>query len=109
MMALVMAPGGHEALSKDAFLREFGVEDGVALGRDLLREAIDRRDSVDALVHLSQWVPSYLEFDDARALAMKAIWALGAITGDAARRALEALARSECNIVAEGAVAQLQR
>ena len=65
--------------------------------------------AVNALVHLAQWVPAYLEFDDARALAVKAIWALGGIGGDAAHRALKSLARSECSIVAENAVAQLQK
>ena len=158
-MALVVAPGGREALSADEFLREFGVTDGMALGLDLLRDAVDRRDpvdvelalivcfrfgfseghlqllltlafadwhqrhedvamalgkirspaSVEALVHLARWVPGYLEFDESRALATKAIWALGAISGDAAHQALESLARSESSIVAEGAVAQLQR
>lgn len=65
--------------------------------------------SVDALVHLAQWVPEYLEFDDARALATKAIWALGAIAGDAAHEALESLAHSEQPIVADNATAQLRR
>lgn len=65
--------------------------------------------SVDALVHLAQWVPPYLEFDDARALVVKAIWALGGIGGDAGRRALKSLASSPYAIVAENAVAQLQR
>jgi hypothetical protein len=65
--------------------------------------------AVNALVHLAQWVPAYLEFDDARALAVKAIWALGGIGGDAAHRALKSLASSECSIVAENAVAQLQK
>jgi PBS lyase HEAT-like repeat-containing protein len=65
--------------------------------------------SVDALEHLARWVPAYLEFDDARALAVKAIWGLGGIGGDAAHRALKSLASSECGIVAENAVAQFQK
>jgi HEAT repeat protein len=65
--------------------------------------------SVDALVHLAQWVPPYLEFDDARALAVKAIWALGGIGGEAVRQELTSLASSPSAIVAENAVAQLQR
>ncbi|MBB2749926.1 UNVERIFIED_ORG: HEAT repeat protein [Rhizobium aethiopicum] len=36
-------------------------------------------EAVEALYKVTYWVPSYLEFDDARALAVKAIWALGAI------------------------------
>jgi PBS lyase HEAT-like repeat len=66
--------------------------------------------SVDALVHLAQWVPDYLDYDDSRALAAKAIWALGAISDPAAREALELLARSEDDkFVQEGAVAQLNK
>ena len=65
--------------------------------------------SVDALVHLTQWVPDYLEFDEARALAVKAIWALGGIGGDAAHWALTSIAGSRCGILADAAVAQLQR
>jgi hypothetical protein len=66
-------------------------------------------DSVNALVHLVQWVPAYLEFDDARALAVKAMWALGGIGSEAAHEALKSLASSECSVVAENAVAQLQK
>jgi HEAT repeat protein len=65
--------------------------------------------AIDALVHLAQWVPFYLEFDDSRALAVKAIWALGGPGGDEAHSALKSLAGSECSIVAENAVAQLQK
>ncbi len=65
--------------------------------------------SVGALVYLARWVPAYLEFDDARALAVKAIWALGGIGGEAAHEALRSLAGSECGVVAENAVAQLQK
>jgi hypothetical protein len=158
VMALFVVPG-RQAMSNEQFLKEFGAADGTALGLDLLRDAVDRRDpvdvelalvvsfrfgfteghlqplitlafadwhqrhedvasalgqlrspaSMDALVHLAQWVPAYLEFDDARALAVKAIWALGGIGGDAARGALNSLASSGSGIVAENAVAQLQR
>jgi HEAT repeat protein len=65
--------------------------------------------SVGALVHLAEWVPGYLEFDDARALAVKAIWALGGIGGEEARGALASLASSPSRIVAESAVAQLEK
>jgi hypothetical protein len=54
-------------------------------------------------------VPRYLEFDEARALAVKAVWALGGIQDPAAREALESLTTSANDIVAENAVAQLQR
>ena len=65
--------------------------------------------SVRALAHLSEWVPSYLEYDEARALATKAIWALGSISGDTAHAALESLARSDDRIVAESARSQMER
>lgn len=66
-------------------------------------------ESVDALTHLAEWVPGYLDYDDARALATKAIWALGAISGNAARTALESLACAGDSIVAEAAKAQLEK
>lgn len=158
MKALVVVPG-RETLSTDEFLEGFGTTDGEALGLDVLREAVARRDpvdvelalvvcfrfgfsgghvpllvtltfaawhqrhedvamalgkigspaSVEALVRLAEWVPSYLDYDDARALATKAIWALGSISGDAAHDALESLARSDVGIVAEVARAQLEK
>ena len=65
--------------------------------------------AVKGLVHLAQWVPQYLDYDDARALAVKAIWGLGAIPGLSARRALEQLATAENSIVAHAAMHQLDR
>lgn len=156
---LYVLPGGPPPLSSDEFLRRFGAPDGVALGLDLLRDAVERRDPLDvelalvvcfrfgfaeghlqpllglafadwhqrhedvatalgrlkspasvaALTYLARWVPAYLEFDDARALAVKAIWALGGIGGDAAHEALTSLASSGSGIVAENAVAQLRK
>jgi hypothetical protein len=157
--ALVIAPGGQARVSSDEFLERFGAVDGKALGVDLLRDAVERRDavdvelalivcfrfglseehlplllnlcyadwhhghedvvsalgkirspdSIDALVHMAQLVPSYLEYDDSRALATKALWALGAIDGDAADQALSMLARSPDRIVAREAEAQITR
>lgn len=75
----------------------------MALGR------IRSPESVQALAHLAEWVPSYLEYDGARALATKAIWALGSIGGDAAHRVLGSLTRSGDRLVAENAKAQLER
>ena len=37
--------------------------------------------AVDALYHAAWWVPNYLDFDESRALAVKAIWALGDTPG----------------------------
>jgi HEAT repeat protein len=65
--------------------------------------------SIDALAHLARWVPAYLEYDDARALAVKAIWALGGIGVATARGALTSLADSPSSIVAENAAAQLRK
>lgn len=154
-----MVPGGRQQLTAEEFLRRSSAADGIALGLDLLRDAIDRHDAVDvelalvvcfkfgfsdghldplislafadwhqrhedvamalgklrspisvpALAHLARWVPSYLEFDEARALAVKAIWALGSIGGDEAHGALESLSQSPCKVVAENAVGQLQK
>ena len=64
---------------------------------------------VDALVHLALWVPDYLEFDDARALAVKAIWGLGATSSEVATQALMRLAMDPESIVAHAAVHQLQK
>jgi hypothetical protein len=55
------------------------VED-VASGLQQMRSP----NAVGALSHLALWVPEYLEWDDARALAVKAIWALGDTPGRAA-------------------------
>ncbi|MEV0079598.1 hypothetical protein AB0H58_24600 [Nocardia neocaledoniensis] len=51
--------------------------------------------SVPTLEHLAQWVPEYLEYDDARGLSSKSIRALGEIPGDEADAALHRLARSK--------------
>jgi hypothetical protein len=75
----------------------------VALGQ------IGTANSVAPLQHLAIWVPEYLEFDDARALSSKAIWALGSNPADAARAALEQLAASDSDSVARKARAQLEK
>jgi HEAT repeat protein len=158
ILALAIVPG-RDALSAEAFLKNFGATDGEALGLSLLRDAVARRDTIDvelalvvcfrfgfseahlpllealataswhqrhedvadalarvrsptsvqALAHLASWVPEYLEYDDARALATKAIWALGAISDPGAHDALESLTRSGDTIVAKCAKAQLER
>jgi HEAT repeat protein len=65
--------------------------------------------AVDALFQATQWVPEYLDYDDSRALATKAIWALGGTPGPEAQRALERLLGSDSEIVRETAAQQLQR
>lgn len=65
--------------------------------------------AVDALYHAAWWVPDYLDFDESRALAVKAIWALGGTSGAEAEQALKRLLSAEGEIVREAARAQLMR
>lgn len=59
---------------------------------------------VNSLRSLAQWVPKYLEFDDARALGAKAVWALRNIGDNTAKQALEEIAESQNDLI--GALAQ---
>lgn len=54
---------------------------------------------VNSLGYLAQWVPEYLEFDEARALGSKAVWALKKIGDASARVALREIAASQKDIV----------
>ncbi|MEW1914381.1 HEAT repeat domain-containing protein [Kitasatospora sp. NPDC085895] len=65
--------------------------------------------TVPTLVEATRRVPEYLEFDECRALAVKAIWALGGIPGAEPREALEGLRDAENEIIRENAVKQLAR
>ncbi|GAA4936854.1 HEAT repeat domain-containing protein [Streptomyces coeruleoprunus] len=65
--------------------------------------------AVPTLGEVARWVPEYLNWDENRALAVKAIWALGAIPGAEAREALEGLRDDENEIIRENAVKQLAR
>ncbi|MFD5094060.1 HEAT repeat domain-containing protein [Amycolatopsis thailandensis] len=65
--------------------------------------------AVDALYLATEWVPDYLDYDESRALATKAIWGLGEIAGPEAEQALTRALDSDCEIVREGAQAQLER
>ncbi|MFF5933185.1 HEAT repeat domain-containing protein [Streptomyces sp. NPDC012508] len=65
--------------------------------------------TVPTLVLATRWVPEYLDWDENRALAVKAIWALGAIAGPEAREALEGLRDDENEIIRENALRQLAR
>ncbi|ANM14042.1 MULTISPECIES: HEAT repeat domain-containing protein [unclassified Rhizobium] len=64
-------------------------------------------EAVEALYKVTHWVPSYLEFDDARALAVKAIWALGAIADPRAQAFLMALSTDQNIIIQQNALKQL--
>lgn len=65
--------------------------------------------AVEALYHAAWWVPDYLDFDESRALAVKAIWALGSTPGPEAEQALKQLLSAEGEVVREAARAQLAR
>ncbi|MFJ3812160.1 HEAT repeat domain-containing protein [Streptomyces sp. NPDC090073] len=65
--------------------------------------------TVPTLVLATHWVPEHLDWDENRALAVKAIWALGAIPGPKARAALEGLRDAENTIIRENAAKQLAR
>jgi hypothetical protein len=160
ILAMVYRPGDTSGGDPGAVLRYFGTEDGPALGRRLLREAIERKDAgdfelalivcerfgaideslmplfieqsradwhtrheelvsilgkykspatVDALYHATQWIPEYLDYDDARALAHKAIWALGGTPGPEATEALTRLLTDKDEDLHEPAAQQLRR
>jgi hypothetical protein len=47
--------------------------------------------AVDALYHLTQWVPDYLAWDEDRALARKAVWGLAKTPGPEAAAVLRRL------------------
>lgn len=66
-------------------------------------------DAVEALYKLTQWIPNYLEYDENRALATKAIWALGGTPGPEAEEKLRQLLESEDEILREDASEQLER
>lgn len=72
------------------------------LGRMQLREA------VPALLHVTKWVPSYLKFDEARALAVKAIYSLALIPGDEAVEALRQISQYDNELLAENARERLR-
>jgi hypothetical protein len=65
--------------------------------------------AVDGLLSATKWVPDYLDFDESRALAVKAIWALGSIEGPEADAALNELLNDPDPIVAAGAAKQIER
>ncbi len=160
VLSLAITPTGGPDLSHADFLRQFGASDGRQLGLDLLRDAVARKDGVDAEMALivgaafggptpehlaplivlasadwhvthedvvtalgrlrspeavdvlyaaTQWVPEYLEFDEDRMLARKAIRALGSIPGEAAERALQRVVGSADDILRRRAEEQLER
>ncbi|WP_033824202.1 HEAT repeat domain-containing protein [Kitasatospora sp. MBT63] len=65
--------------------------------------------AVDALYHATQWVPEYLDYDENRGLATKAVRALAATPGAEAERALVRLTEADDETVREAAVKHLAR
>jgi hypothetical protein len=65
--------------------------------------------AVDVLYHAAWWIPEYLDFDESRALAIKAVWALGGTPGFEAEQALMRLVTAGDEIVREAAKTQLVR
>ena len=65
--------------------------------------------SVDAFYRATQWIPEYLDYDDSRALAVKAIWALGKNPSREAESALQKLAASDEAVIRDAALQQLDR
>lgn len=160
ILALVYKPGDTSGGDPDTVLRYFGTDDGAALGRRLLRDAVQCEDAadfelamivcnrfdaydesllpllvdqahadwhqrhedvasrlgkykspmtVDALYQLTQWIPDYLDYDESRALARKAIRALGGIPGVEAEQALTRLLTDEDEDLRDLAADQLRR
>ena len=66
-------------------------------------------ETVNALYHATQWIPDYLDYDESRALARKAIWALGGVPGPEATQALTLLLEDKDEEVREAAAEQLRR
>lgn len=66
-------------------------------------------DALPAFFAATQWIPKYLEYDDCRALAVKAIWAIGRIPGRDAESRLKILANSDDEILRKAAAEQLER
>lgn len=65
--------------------------------------------AIPALVEMVQWVPSYLESDENRALASRAIREIGKIPGSEAVHALQLIAESGSEILRTRSEHQLQR
>ena len=66
-------------------------------------------ENAPAFYRATQFVPDYLEFDETRALAVKAIWGLGNIGGEEATAMLQQLAASDIEPIRDNARKQLKR
>jgi transposase len=72
-------------------------------------QPLRNKGAVESLYRATLKIPLYLKFDDSRALAVKAIWALGRLKDPAADEKLRLLAQSNEPIVREEAANQLRR
>jgi hypothetical protein len=84
-------------------------EDIVSALEDIALEYSASSKIIQALHHATQWVPEYLGYDHVRALAVKAIWALGKIGNREAELALEKISRCPNLILKINADRQLER
>lgn len=62
-----------------------------------------------SLFRATEWVPKYLQFDERRALAVKASWALWRLRTEESRRLLEKLSRSDDSILRDTATMLLNK
>ncbi len=65
--------------------------------------------AIEPFFRATQWVPAYLDFDEARALAVKAIWGLGKLPGPETEEKLKILAKSDVEVIRKNALYQLER
>lgn len=65
--------------------------------------------SIDYLYKAALTQLDYLDFDEAYALAVKCIWALGDINTEDSRKKLKVITESENEIIRDNAVKQLER
>jgi hypothetical protein len=72
-------------------------------------ETIGTSDTVEALFRATQWIPRSFKMDGERDLAIKAIQAIGKISGSEAETMLVFLARCTDTIVREKAIEQLEQ
>jgi hypothetical protein len=70
---------------------------------------IKNQTTIDALVKATETRPTYLDYDEFRALAVKAIWALAKMEIPAADEKLAGIAKSEDPILRREATNQLHR
>ncbi|MGK3204325.1 hypothetical protein [Amycolatopsis sp. MEPSY49] len=92
-------------------LRQLSAADWHRKHEDVITALAEMRapEAVDVLYRATQWIPKYLEFDENRALAVKAIWALGNTPGNEAEASLVRLLGSDSEVLQKEARRQLER